>query len=133
MLQFYFLSISTLLLGSLSLIFAASEESTHSFRRFISARTVRIVLGAVAVLVGIVKFFVRAPLDTVVVVGDLLPAAAGIAIGLALLADALGGREIDEERLKKIRSVSRFYRLPLGVVGIATALAHFFVPSVVIL
>ena len=133
MLQFYFLSISSLLLGSLSLMFAASEESTHSFRRFMAARTVRISLGAVAVLVGVVKFFVRAPMDTVVVVGDLLPAAGGIAIGLALLSDALVGKEVSEDKLEKVKSISRFYRLPLSIVGIAAALAHFFVPATVIL
>lgn len=133
MLQFYFLSISTLLLGGLSLIFAASEESTHSFRRFISARTVQISVGVVAALVGIVKLFVRAPGDTVVVVGDLLPAAAGIALGLALLSGALGRRTEENEPLKKVQAISRYYRIPLGVVGIAAALAHFFVPQAVIL
>ncbi len=133
MLQFYFLSVSTLLLASLSLVFAASEESSHSFRRFISARTVRISLGVIAALVGILKFFVRAPGDTVVVVGDLLPAAAGIALGLALLAGALGKQVEENDRLKKVQSISRYYRIPLGVVGIAAALAHFFVPAVVIL
>ncbi len=133
MLQFYFLSISTLLLAGLSLIFAASEESSHSFRRFISARTVRISIGAVAALVGVLKFFVRAPGDTVVVVGDLLPAAAGIALGLALLSGALD-RQVEENRpLNKVRSISRYYRIPLGVVGIAAALAHFFLPGVVII
>lgn len=133
MLQFYFLSVSTLVIGSLSLMFAGSEESSHSFRRFMAARTVRISVGAVAILVGVVKLFVRAPLDTVVLAGDLLPAAAGIAIGLALLSDALAGREVNEERLKKVKAISRFYRLPLSIVGLAAALAHFFVPSAVIL
>ncbi len=133
MLQFYFLSISTLLVGSLSIIFAASEESVHSFRRFISARTVRITMGVLAALVGVLKFFVRAPGDSVVVVGDLLPAAAGIALGLALLAGALGRRAEENEPLKKVQSISRYYRIPLGVVGIAAALAHFFVPEAVIL
>jgi hypothetical protein len=94
---------------------------------------VKITLGVVAVIVGVVKFFVRAPLDEVVVVGDLLPALAGIAIGLALLAEALIRREDGNAKLRKVRSASRFYRIPLGVVAIATGLAHFFVPSVVIL
>lgn len=133
MLQFYFLSISTLLLGSLSLMFAGSEESSHSFRRFISARTVRISVGVLAALVGIMKFFVRAPGDTVMVVGDLLPAATGIALGLALLSGALGRQAEENEPLKKVQSISRYYRVPLGVVGIAAALAHFFVPEAVIL
>lgn len=133
MLQFYFLSVASLVLGGFSLIYAASEESTHSFRRFIASRSVRISIGAVAVIVGVVKFFIRAPLDEIVVVGDILPALAGIAIGLALLAEALVRREDTAESLKKIRSFSRFYRLPLGIVGIGAGLAHFFVPSVVIL
>jgi hypothetical protein len=132
-LQFYFLSISTLLIGSLSLVFAASEDSSHSFRRFIAARTVRITVGILAALVGILKFFVRAPGDTVVVVGDLLPAAAGIALGLALLSGSLGRQVEENEPLKKVQSMSRYYRIPLGVVGIAAALAHFFVPEAVIL
>ncbi len=133
MLQFYFLSVSTLLMAGLSLLFSGSEESTHSFRRFISSRTVKISLGAVAVLVGVIKIFVRAPFDTIVVAGDLLPAIAGMALGLALLGDALIGRTAEQEKLKKIQSASRFYRVPLGIVGIAAGLAHFFVPGAVIL
>jgi len=133
MLQFYFLSIVTLILGGTALIGASGKAMDQEVTRLLNRTWVKVGLGVLAVLVGIVKFFVRAPLDTVAVVGDLLPALAGIAVGLALLADSYVTRSSQSEEAQKVSKAASFYRIPLGVVAIAAGLAHFFVPGAVIL
>ena len=87
-----------------------------------------------AVVVGVVKFFVRAPWDRVAVVGDLLPAIGGILIGLALLVDfAREGQASSSDVVEKAQKLTTTYRIPLGMLGVAVAILHFFFPTAVIL
>jgi hypothetical protein len=132
MLQFYFLSILTNLLAGVGLLAATSGERFAQVRALAHKRSVKIGLGGAAALVGILKIFVRAPFDTVPVAGDLLPALVGIAAGLALIADPYAAERPESEEAEKIRKVTRFYRVPLGVLAIGAALVHFFVPGAVI-
>jgi hypothetical protein len=81
-----------------------------------------------------VKFFVRAPWDTVAVVGDLLPALVGIGVGLALLTDFFREKAGESsEVVEKASTLTKVYHIPLGIVGLITAILHFLFPSAVIL
>ncbi|CAI8032544.1 hypothetical protein GBAR_LOCUS18394 [Geodia barretti] len=52
-------------------------------RRFAASNRAKGTLGAIAVVVGIVKLFARAP-GQVIIVGDFLPAIAGMLLGAML-------------------------------------------------
>lgn len=134
MLQFYFLSVATLLLGGVSLLLGSARDESRSLPYVLGSRSVRYTVGAVALVAGVLKFFVRAPGDTVVVVGDLLPALVGIGVGLALFLAVWSVRApVDDQRVKKATQLTRYFRYPIGTLAILTGLAHFFVPATVIL
>jgi hypothetical protein len=76
---------------------------------------------------------VRAPFDTVLVAGDLLPALTGIGVGLALLADTFVSRRTESEEAEKVRKAAAFYRVPMAIAGIAVGVIHFLFSSLVIL
>jgi hypothetical protein len=133
MLQFYLLSILTLILSGAALIGASGRAFDQEVTRVLNRTWVKISLGAFTLLVGVVKLVVAATPDSAAVVGDLLPALAGIAVGLALGAEAWVNRAGQSAEAEKINRAASFYRIPLGIVAIATAVAHFFVPATVIL
>jgi hypothetical protein len=133
MLQFYLLSVLTLILSGAALIGASGRAFDQEVTRVLNRTWVKISLGAFTLLVGVVKLVVAATPDSAAVVGDLLPALAGIAVGLALGAEAWVNRAGQSAEAEKINRAASFYRIPLGIVAIATAVAHFFVPAAVIL
>jgi hypothetical protein len=133
MLQFYFLSVLSLILGGAALAWGTPDTNARLVRQTLAKRWARIGIGAVAVVTGVLKLFVRAPGDTVVVAGDLLPAIVGIALGLALGAEMWAHERGATEETSKIRAYAAYYKLPVGILGIATGLVHFFVPGAVIL
>jgi hypothetical protein len=133
MLQFYLLSVVTLVFGGLSLLLGTTGTTKHTVQKLLTAPKIRIGLGAIAVIVGIFKFFVRAPFDEVAVVGDLLPALAGIVVGAVLIADIYAAKQRESEVTERIKRITRIYRIPFGVVGLVAGLAHFFVPGTVII
>jgi hypothetical protein len=133
MLQFYLLSVLTLILSGAALIGASGRAFDQEVTRVLNRTWVKISLGAFTLLVGVVKLVVAATPDSAAVVGDLLPALAGIAVGLALGAEAWVNRAGQSAEAEKINRAASFYRIPLGIVAIATAVAHFFVPATVIL
>lgn len=132
MLQFYFLSVLLNLLAGAGLLAMSRGQRFPQVRALVSRRSVKIGLGAAAAAVGILKIFVRAPIDTVPVAGDLLPALVGVAAGLALIADPYAADRPESEEAEKIRRISSFYRIPLAVAAIGSAIVHFFVPGAVI-
>ena len=135
MLQFYFLSIFTNLLAGASLSSNYLGEKFPSFspiKDILTNRSSRITIGFSALIVGIIKFIVRAPGNTVPVAGDLLPALAGIGMGLALLVDFFK-QKVPGEAMEKAEKIAVSYRLPLGIAGLAIALLHFIFPATVIL
>jgi hypothetical protein len=132
MLQFYFLSITLNLLAGIGLLAMSRGERFPQLRAVVSRRSVKIGLGGAAMVVGVLKLFVRAPIDTVAVAGDLLPALVGIAAGLALIADPYAADRPESEEAAKIRKITSFYRIPLAVLALGTAVVHFFVPGAVI-
>ncbi len=137
MLQFYFLSVlctflsaTTLIVGELS----GRLTSLAPLKDLLGNRGSKVTLGFSSLIVGVVKFSVRAPFDTSAGVGDLLPAFAGIGLGLALLTDFFKERvSKSSEVVEKAEHLAGVYRIPLGVVGIIAAVLHFLFPATVIL
>ena len=111
MLQFYFLSVFFNLLTG----FVLFNDSK------------KLVLGVLSALTGLIKLFVVVH-TSAVIVGDFIPAVAGIAAGLALMI------QDDNERLpdwfKKIFITNKFI---VGIVCLAVALLHFVFPGALFL
>ncbi len=137
MVQLYFLSVVFVFLGGVALFPDYLSEKFPSFaplNALFGKRSAKITVGFLSLIVGIVKLIVRAPFDTVAVAGDLLPALVGILIGLALLVDFFKQRvSAPQEIIDQAEKIAMTYRVPLGVLGILTAIAHFLFASAVIL
>ena len=137
MLQFYFLSILANLLAGTALAseyLGAKLPSFASLKELFAKKTFRITVGFSAAIIGIIKLIIRAPGNAVPVAGDLLPALAGIGMGLALLVDFFRQRvSKPSEALEKAEKIAMTYRLPVGIAGLATAVLHFIFPATVIL
>ena len=156
--QFYFLSIVINLLAGVILAGDYLAERLPWMRSLlpeISSRSSGVAIGAITAGVGVLKLFVLAdPLQTAVV-GDLLPALAGIALGGSLIGVALNAEETDaaggaeraahttrdgsshvvvaDGAADKAIKLAAGYRTPAGLAGIAVALLHFLFPGSVVL
>lgn len=137
MAQLYMLSILSLLSAGLILsadFLVGKMEWLAGLKDFAERRGVRIGVGIVAGVVGVLKLIVRSPGETVPVAGDLLPALAGIALGGLLLADTLRvPREDKPVAVDKVTNAVMPYRTPLGIAGVVIAVLHFLLPALTIL
>jgi hypothetical protein len=137
MLQFYLLSVLCTLIGSLVLVvgdLSGKLASLVPLKEVLGGKGTQIIVGFSSLIVGVVKFFVRAPWDAVAVVGDLLPALVGIGVGLALLTDFFREKVGESsEVVEKAKNLTSVYHIPLGIVGLITAILHFLFPNTVIL
>ena len=135
--QVYSLSVVMNFLAGLALcgdMVATWIPSLAPLAKLREGRLRRLLIGAGASLVGLVKLFVRSPGENVAVAGDLLPSLAGIALGLMLVSDALQEEENrDRKSLARIAMVAREYRVPLGIAGVLVALLHLLLPGVLLL
>jgi len=133
MLQFYFLSIAANLLAGLTLCsdwliswFASFADVTLA----LTTRRGKMVIGLAAILVGIGTLFV--PVAPPLILGDLFPSIMGMAMGIALLFDAFKQDALfPAERLDRhdrSEKVPVGYRTSLGILGLASAILHFFLP-----
>ncbi len=137
MAQFYFLSVATLLVGGM---LAASGFISRRVPALIGVaeiaehQSVVMTVGILAALVGVVKFFVRAPGDTVPVAGDLLPAVTGIVLGVVLIISvATRGPATEEDFSRPPKRSIVTYRDPIGLAAMVVGLLHFLFPGAVIL
>jgi hypothetical protein len=118
--------------GALSTIQATHPSPAP--QAWLENRGAALTLGIVTAVIGFLKFFVRAPNDTVPVAGDLLPAIAGLAVGATLFFEALLRKPSTPERpVDRYAKAVLTYRIPLGIVCVAIALLHFLFPQAVIL
>ena len=156
--QFYFLSIVINLLAGVILAgdyLAQRLPWMKSLLPEISSRSSGVSIGAITAGVGVLKLFVLADSQQIVLVGDLLPALAGIALGGVLIAVALNAEDEDaagdaerpahttkegsshvvvaDGAADKAVRLASSYRIPVGLAGVAVAALHFLFPSSVIL
>jgi hypothetical protein len=134
MLQFYFLSIFANILAGLTLI---SEYLAEKFKAFLPFRdlfankNVKTTIGIAAFVVGFLKLLI--PVDTVVV-GDLLPALAGLAMGAGLILGILKERgTVAAETVDNLEKTVMTYRVPLGIAGLVISALHFLLPRALFL
>jgi hypothetical protein len=137
MAQFYFLSVATLLVGGM---LAASGFISRRIPALVGVadmaehRSVVMTVGILAALVGVVKFFVRAPGDTVRIAGDLLPAVTGIVLGVVLITSLTTRGPVTGADFSQPPKPSLLtYRDPIGLAAIAVGFLHFLFPGAVIL
>jgi hypothetical protein len=137
MMQLYFLSIAANLLAGTALCseyFAARLRWFAPLGQLIGGRGFRAVVGGLAAVVGFLKLLVRSTPSDVPVVGDLLPALAGLAMGASLLVQVLREKsDLPAEAVSRVEKAALAYRVPLGLAGMAVALLHFLLPGALFL
>ena len=135
MLQFYFLSILANILAGLTLAsesLAARFPGFAPFRELLSRRAYRAALGVLAAAVGFLKLLLRSSTADVRVVGDLVPALVGMAMGASLVLQAVR-EKADLPAGSRLERAALAWRVPLGIVGIVTGVLHFLVPGALLL
>jgi hypothetical protein len=159
--QFYFLSIVTNVLAGVILAgdyLAARFPGLQILLPSLNRRTARLTIGSITAAVGVLKLLVYANPLQIVVLGDLIPALAGIVLGGALAVAALRPEEEEgndqdvgmehpvhttkegssrvvaaDGPVEKTAQLALGYRVPVGLAGIAVALLHFLFPGAVLL
>ena len=135
MLQFYFLSILLNFFGGAILAAAFLEKRLSLFgglEEFMNERgNLNLGVGIAALLVGILKFLSVVEGD-MKVLGDLLPALAGIMVGLALLTSYYRNRT-DVQTESGFNIFLEKYQVVIGLSSMAVAALHFFIPRVLFL
>jgi hypothetical protein len=134
MLQFYFLSISANLISGMILSsdwLSLKLESMADLLSSLSTRRGKMVSGLAAILVGLGTLFV--PAAPPLVIGDLFPSLMGMAMGIALLFEAFKQDAVfPTERVEghaEAEKVPFVYRTSIGMLGLAAAILHFFLPE----
>jgi hypothetical protein len=92
---------------------------------------VKTTIGIAAFVVGFLKLLL--PVQTVVV-GDLLPALAGLAMGAGLILGILRERaNVSAETVDNLEKTVMTYRVPLGISGLVISALHFLLPRALFL
>jgi hypothetical protein len=135
MLQFYFLSILANALSGFILFTASDDEppSDTGFRLSPGNRTFRLVLGIISSLTGVLKILSSISGD-IPVIGDLIPALAGLFAGFALIFKYYRqGSSLSSERVEKIETLITVNQRWVGIAAMASAVLHFLFPTVLLL
>ena len=131
MLQFYFLSIVLNFAAGLSLAFEAVSgrlPRVSGLSDLLTSRGSKIFMGISVLIVGFVTIFV--PVGGGIIIGDLIPSLAGIAMGIALLFEVFRQEAVfPAERAERTERPAVAYRTTIGLLGMAAALLHFFLPE----
>jgi hypothetical protein len=129
MMQFYFLSVFVNLLAALVLsgeYLGSKMKNLEPLMTALSVRGARLGVGIAAFLVGFLKLLI--PQD-VPVVGDLLPALGGMAMGAALFFEYMKERgDKTEEEMSSLEKLAVGYKVPLGLAGGIISVLHFLLP-----
>lgn len=137
MYQFYFLSVFVNLLAGLTLSADYLFEKFNALmpvKEFLGKKGFKITLGVFALVVGFLKLLILSRDNDVPVVGDLLPALAGLAMGAALLFELFKERtNVPAKTVNGLEKVVVTYKVPLGLSGIGISLLHFLIPGALFL
>jgi hypothetical protein len=136
MIQFYFLSI---LLNALTGYLLVMENDTGDstletvFRFSLKNETIRLALGILTMLMGLLKILSSVQGD-IPVIGDLIPALAGLGAGFLLVLEYYRGRSgQDSEKTEKVEGILVKHRRWVGFIALASAALHFLFPQVLLL
>lgn len=137
MLQFYFLSVLLNALTGILLVFAGKDvlsgQDTASMPSIAYDETVRLVLGILTAVTGFFKLLTVIRGD-IPVIGDLIPALAGLAAGTVLLYEFYRSRtHIEEDSLPSILLFIVHSDKYIGIAAIISSVLHFFFPYVLFL
>jgi hypothetical protein len=137
MVQIYFLSILCNGLIGLLLIFGEFGENTtidDSMNNSIFGGGFRLVIGIVAAVIGILKLL--SPYGGMYILGDLIPALAGICSGFVLIFAFYREHSVKVETEGNLDRIGEFFLRNKKVSGIALlviAALHFFIPQALFL
>jgi hypothetical protein len=131
MLQIYFLSIACNLIVGMTLALEAIVKRIpwlSVFSDVLSNRRVKLWNGLSVIIIGFIALFV--PAGGVLIIGDLIPSVVGMVMGIALLFEVFRQDSIfpSESAIRQER-IPVAYRITLGLLGIAVAVLHFFLPE----
>ena len=137
MVQLYFLSIVLSGLAGFLFVFADLEEdnSAENGAKFsFIGGGFRLIVGILAAVTGILKLL--SPMEGMPILGDLLPALAGLGAGFMLIFGFYRERSphVDsEEKINRFGEVALHYKKAVGIALLAVALLHFLFPSALFL
>ncbi len=137
MYQIYLLSVVSNLLAGIALSFQGMDEKlqlSSVFNRDLMENTgFRLGLGVATFVIGFLKFLAVSP-DDVPVVGDLIPALAGLIMGLILLLQYYRSRStVSSPALDKVENVFGKNSGVFGTAGMIIAVLHFLLPRILFL
>jgi hypothetical protein len=137
MIQLYFLSIVFNGLAGFLFIFGdmGKDDSAEDGRKlsFVSDGF-RLVIGILAGIIGILKLL--SPMKGVPILGDVLPAVAGVAAGFMLIFGFYREHSSDidaEGKVNRFGEVVLHYKKPIGIILLASAALHFLFPEAFLL
>lgn len=135
MLQFYFLSILLNTLTGLTLIFNSysgqSQNTLKNVPDFFTNNTFKLITGILCSFVALIKLLTSFP-GAIPILGDLIPAIAGIVGGISLLIDYYVNNSPTETSLNpKIETFFVVNKKYIGVICVFSALLHFLFPKIV--
>lgn len=139
MVQLYFLSILCNGLCGFILFADNNEETVTKFQFPVNNPTFHLILGIISAVTGVLKLL-SPSMDRIPVIGDLVPAAAGIIAGFVMIfgiyrkdiTSSAGGGQSGKS-LEDLGSALLSFRKPLGLVLLAIALIHFLLPQALFL
>lgn len=136
MFQVYFISIILNLFGGLLLLLLSFEPQNKmllAFRKFFTHKIIQTVFGLAILVTGILKLFIHSDATGVIIIEDLLPALAGIAVGAIVTLDVFAKEEKGNKKIKKLESTVKPGFIAIGIVVMAVSVLHFLYPTAVIL
>jgi len=137
MVQLYFLAIVFNGLAGFLFVFAdlGEGDSPENSGKFSSINSgFRLIIGILAAVTGILKLLL--PMGGVPILGDFLPALAGLAAGFILIFGFYRERSpsVDnDEKINRLGEVALHYKKAVGIALFAAALLHFLFPSALFL
>jgi len=114
--------------------FRDREELCGSVLDLFAAPNVRLTVGLLTLLVGIISLLTKFRPEDIFFLGDLLPALGAIVGGLAIAASALGEKtEEPPAMVKVINDLTDSIATPLGLAIMVIGILHAIIPTAIIL
>lgn len=124
-----------LLAGTAIILSNAPDKGTASdgIKHYLNDSTVRLITGILAATIGLLKLIIVMRGD-IPVIGDLLPASAGIVSGSKLFLEFYQkNASVTTDSLEKLNEFFGKYGKTIGFVTLFIAVLHFLIPQVVLL